>query len=63
MVETLFKTHTVISIAHRLDTIIDFDKVVVLDKGKVAETGRPRELLQSDTIFRALWEASHGHHM
>ncbi|OAA81152.1 multidrug resistance-like protein [Akanthomyces lecanii RCEF 1005] len=60
VVETLFKNHTVISIAHHLDTIIDFDKVVLLDKGKVAEIGRPRELLQSNTMFRALWEASHG---
>ncbi|OAR00989.1 hypothetical protein LLEC1_05486 [Akanthomyces lecanii] len=60
VVETLFKDHTVISIAHRLDTIVDFDKVVVLDKGKVVENGRPRHLLESNTKFRALWEASHG---
>ncbi len=60
VIETLFKNHTIISIAHRLDTILDFDKVVVLDKGKVAETGKPRELLESNTKFRALWEASHG---
>lgn len=60
MVDTLFKDHTVISIAHRLDTIADFDRVVVLDKGKVAESGNPRELLKTETKFRALWDASRG---
>lgn len=60
VIETLFKNHTIISIAHRLDTIMDFDKVVVLDKGKVVEAGKPRELLESSTKFKVLWEASHG---
>ncbi|KAJ3488621.1 hypothetical protein NLG97_g6170 [Lecanicillium saksenae] len=60
VIETLFKNHTIISIAHRLDTIADFDKVVVLDKGRVVETGKPRQLLEASSKFRALWEASHG---
>ncbi|GKT45640.1 ABC transporter ecdL [Colletotrichum spaethianum] len=37
-----FKDHTVIAIAHRLETVIDFDRVVVLDKGRVVEVGNPR---------------------
>ncbi|KAL2269930.1 hypothetical protein VTJ83DRAFT_2114 [Remersonia thermophila] len=36
---------TVLVIAHRLSTVADFDKVLVLDKGRVAEFGTPRELL------------------
>jgi len=41
-----FSECTVITIAHRLNTIIDVDIVVVLDKGRVVEVGHPHELLQ-----------------
>ena len=44
-----FQECTVITIAHRLNTIMDYDKVVVLDGGKVVEDGRPRELLKVET--------------
>jgi ATP-binding cassette, subfamily C (CFTR/MRP), member 1 len=54
-----FKTHTLISIAHRLDTIVEFDRVVVLEKGCIVEEGNPRELLFSGRgKFRDLWDAS-----
>jgi ABC-type multidrug transport system fused ATPase/permease subunit len=35
---------TVITIAHRLETVMDYDTVVVMDKGRIIEAGRPREL-------------------
>ena len=47
---------TTIVIAHRLSTIVDFDTIVVLDRGRVVETGTHRELLQSGTVYRKLWE-------
>ncbi|KAF9870342.1 ABC transporter [Colletotrichum karsti] len=53
-----FKEHTVIAIAHRLDTIADFDRVVVLDKGRVVEVGEPQSLLLEGGKFRELWDAS-----
>lgn len=59
VIETQFQKHTVISIAHRLETVIDYDKVVVLDEGKVVEIGNPRELLRTQSRFKALWNASH----
>lgn len=37
---------TVLVIAHRLSTVADFDRLLVLDKGRVAEMGSPRELLE-----------------
>lgn len=43
---------TVITVAHRLNTIIDSDKVLVMDAGKVMEYDHPHQLLQnSNGIF------------
>jgi ATP-binding cassette, subfamily C (CFTR/MRP), member 1 len=41
-----FKETTIISIVHRLDTIINYDKVLVLDRGRVVQFASPLELLQ-----------------
>ncbi|KAF6821893.1 ABC multidrug transporter [Colletotrichum plurivorum] len=38
--------HTVLAVSHRLDTIEDYDLVVVMDKGRILEVGNPRELAQ-----------------
>jgi ATP-binding cassette subfamily C (CFTR/MRP) protein 1 len=40
-----FTKHTILTIAHRLDTIRDADVILVMDKGKVVEVGTPDELL------------------
>lgn len=40
-----FRDATIIAVAHRLDTVIDSDFILVLDQGKVAEFGHPKELL------------------
>jgi ABC-type multidrug transport system fused ATPase/permease subunit len=40
--------NTTITIAHRLQTIIDYDKVLVLDKGEVVEYGSPLELVRKE---------------
>ncbi|PMD43673.1 hypothetical protein L207DRAFT_422294 [Hyaloscypha variabilis F] len=52
---------TIITIAHRLQTIVDYDKVLVLDKGCVVEYGHPYELLKKegkDAVFRGMCETS-----
>lgn len=57
-IRTVFKEtkYTNISIAHRLRTIADSDKIIVLDKGKVKEEGNHYELLGSeDTLYSNLW--------
>ncbi|EFR04178.1 canalicular multispecific organic anion transporter 1 [Nannizzia gypsea CBS 118893] len=51
-----FKLCTVIAIAHRLNTIMDFDKVMVLDRGRIVESGSPRDLLTQDSIFKKMWK-------
>ncbi|KAJ6256886.1 hypothetical protein Dda_8756 [Drechslerella dactyloides] len=49
--------YTVITIAHRLNTIMDYDRVLVLDAGKVVEYASPKELLEiNDGKFRAMCE-------
>lgn len=51
--------NTTITIAHRLQTIIDYDKVLVLDKGKVVEYGHPWTLVQMPGgMFRGMCESS-----
>ena len=59
--ETLreLKGNTIITIAHRLQTIVDYDKVLVLDKGQVIEYADPWELIRKDGgIFRGMCETS-----
>ncbi|KAK9776692.1 putative P-loop containing nucleoside triphosphate hydrolase protein [Seiridium cardinale] len=60
LIRTEFSAHTVIAIAHRLDTIADFDRVVVLEKGFVVDQGRPADLLQRAGPFKMLWDAARG---
>lgn len=40
-----FKDSSVLTIAHRLNTIADYDFIIVMDKGKVAECDEPFKLL------------------
>ncbi|TDZ22764.1 ABC transporter atnG [Colletotrichum orbiculare MAFF 240422] len=60
LVRDEFRNHTVVAIAHRLETVADFDRVVVMDKGRVVEVGNPQSLLaqQKGGQFRKLWDAS-----
>lgn len=50
-----FKNRTILTIAHRINTILDSDKVIVLDKGEVAEFNTPKELLKNkESLFYSL---------
>jgi ATP-binding cassette, subfamily B, bacterial len=51
----LFKGRTVIAIAHRLSTLDSFDRIVVLDKGRIIEDGAPRLLLQSRGAYSRMY--------
>jgi ATP-binding cassette subfamily B protein len=53
---TLIKNKTVIIIAHRMRTIANADKIVVLDDGKIAEQGSPDELIANDGLFKRMVE-------
>jgi len=49
-----FSKCTILTIAHRLQTIADYDKIVVMDAGHVGEAGSPRELLEKKGLFYAM---------
>ncbi|HKX86709.1 MAG TPA: ABC transporter ATP-binding protein [Flavobacterium sp.] len=60
---TLTKNRTSIVIAHRLATVINADKIVVLDKGIVVEEGNHQQLLQkTGGYYRKLYEAQFVNH-
>ena len=56
----LMEGKTVLAIAHRLSTIAALDRLVVLDQGKVVETGSHSELLQRGGIYQRLWDYQSG---
>ncbi|KEY72623.1 hypothetical protein S7711_06258 [Stachybotrys chartarum IBT 7711] len=51
-----FKDATVIVIAHRLSTVANLDKIMVLDSGRMVEFGTPRELWEKGGSFRSMCE-------
>lgn len=52
----LMEGKTVIVIAHRLGTIKNADKIIVMDQGKVAESGTHDELIKKDTVYAHMWK-------
>jgi ABC-type multidrug transport system fused ATPase/permease subunit len=56
VIRSEFCGRTLIVVAHKLYTVMEFDHVVLLDHGKVIEYGNPRELLEtSASSFHALY--------
>ena len=54
--QNLMKNKTVIAIAHRLSTLKEMDRIIVLDKGKIIEQGKIEDLLVAGGKFQYLWE-------
>ena len=53
----LMKDKTVITVAHRLSTLDNMDRIIVLDKGKIVEDGTKQQLLNIENgIFKKMWE-------
>ncbi|KAK2738351.1 ABC multidrug transporter [Colletotrichum kahawae] len=60
LIRSEFEGWTVIVIAHRLQAVVDFDKVVALQDGEVVEFDHPRTLLERGGVFASLWKLQEG---
>jgi ABC-type multidrug transport system fused ATPase/permease subunit len=59
MLRTRFTNTTLITVAHRLNTIMDYDTILVMNEGRAAEIGPPKELLSNDkSLFSQLVDAT-----
>lgn len=56
----LMQGKTTIVIAHRLSTLLDMDRILVFDKGKIAEDGTHKELLKKNGLYKTLWDVQVG---
>lgn len=55
------KDKTVIAVAHRLSTLDNMDRIIVLDKGKIIQDGTKEELLKNKQgLFSKMWEMQKG---
>ena len=50
------KDKTVIAIAHRLSTLKEMDRIVVMDKGRIAESGSHAELLRQKGLYHGFYD-------
>jgi ABC-type multidrug transport system fused ATPase/permease subunit len=56
----MLKEKTVVSVLHRLETAVKYDKILVLDEGKVLDFGTPSEVIQRCELFSAFRSNENG---
>ena len=56
IIQEEFANYTIVMVSHRLEMVMDFDTVFVMDKGSVIEAGHPKTLVAQDkSYFKNLW--------
>ena len=58
--ENVMKNKTVIVIAHRLSTLAQMDRIVVLDNGSILEDGTHKSLVKQGGLYANLWSTQAG---
>ena len=54
--QKIMRDRTSLVIAHRLSTVLAADMIIVLDKGRIVESGSHLQLIQNDGLYRSLYE-------
>jgi ATP-binding cassette subfamily B protein len=58
--DSLLKDTTTIMVAQRISTVLRADKIIVIDRGKIAAEGTHRELMKSSEVYREIYESQLG---
>lgn len=58
--KNLMKTSTTLVVAHRLSTILDMDRIIVFDQGRVIQDGSHEELFCQEGLYKKMWSAQIG---
>ena len=56
-IDDLVKDHTIVIVAHRLSTIVDADVINIIDKGKLVDSGKHKELLEKSNVYQNLYKS------
>ncbi|KUI53479.1 Canalicular multispecific organic anion transporter 1 [Cytospora mali] len=60
-IKSEFEGYTIVMVSHRLEMVMDFDRVIVMDRGAVVEAGAPRVLVETErSRFKKLWTVSNA---
>ena len=59
-IDQLPKTSTVVAVTHRLELTRNFDRLYVVENGKIVESGTHQQLLEKSGKYRRLWQLQNG---